>query len=130
MSDGKVSNDLAFSELQTAFANLEAKQAEVIIGLQSLLDRPKNCLIDQFFAAKSADEPIWQAILDMVKNVSEAMLSSLPSFWRISKDFMDGKFKKVIYNSAVWPLLNKILNSLRPRRQEADEAILNVELWH
>ena len=25
-------------------------------------------------------------------------MSSLPSFWRISKDFMDGKFKKVIYN--------------------------------
>ena len=31
----------------------------------------------------------------MVKNVSEAMMSSLPSFWRISKDFMEGKFKKV-----------------------------------
>ena len=40
MSDsGTVSDDLALSELQTAFANLEAKQAEVIIGLQSLLDR-------------------------------------------------------------------------------------------
>jgi hypothetical protein len=42
MSDSTtVSDDLALSELQTAFANLEAKQAEVIIGLQSLLDRPK-----------------------------------------------------------------------------------------
>jgi exocyst complex component 2 len=92
-----VSDDLALFELQTAFANLEAKQAEVIIGLQSLVII-QNCLIDDhfhFFAAKSADEPIWQAVLDIVKNVSEAMMSSLPSFWRISKDFMEGKFKKV-----------------------------------
>ena len=26
------------------------------------------------------------------------MMSSLPSFWRISKDFMEGKFKKVTCN--------------------------------
>ena len=93
----------------------------------------QNCLIDDnsIFAAKSADEPIWQAVLDVVKNVSEAMMSSLPSFWRISKDFMEGKFKKVIYNICGFGLcLNKTLNSLRPRRQEADEALLNVELWH
>lgn len=115
MSDGTtVSNDLAFSELQTAFANLEAKQAEVIIGPRSLLDRPKIVLLTSisfFFAAKSADEPIWQAILDMVKNVSEAMLSSLPSFWRISKDFMDGKFKKVIYNICGFCLCSTILST-------------------
>lgn len=50
MSDSTtVSDDLALSELQTAFANLEAKQAEVIIGLQSRLDRPKNCFIDDHF---------------------------------------------------------------------------------
>lgn len=48
MSDStSVSNDLALSELQTAFANLEAKQADVIIGLQSLLDRRKICHIDE-----------------------------------------------------------------------------------
>jgi len=31
----------------------------------------------------------------MVKNVSEVMLSSLPNFWKISKSFLEGKFKKV-----------------------------------
>jgi hypothetical protein len=42
MSDSTtVSDDLALSELQTAFVNLEAKQAEVIIGLRPRLDRPK-----------------------------------------------------------------------------------------
>jgi exocyst complex component 2 len=33
--------------------------------------------------------------LDMVKNLSEIMLSSLPNFWKIAKSFMDGKFKRV-----------------------------------
>ncbi|KIL63509.1 hypothetical protein M378DRAFT_164391 [Amanita muscaria Koide BX008] len=62
-------------ELQAAIRALEAKNADVVI-------------------AKSAAEPIWQAILDMVKTVSEAMLSALPSFWRISKNFMEGKYRK------------------------------------
>ncbi len=31
----------------------------------------------------------------MVKNVSEAMLTPLPNFWRISKSFMEGRYKKV-----------------------------------
>lgn len=31
----------------------------------------------------------------MVKNVSEVMLSCLPSFWKICRSFLDGKFKKV-----------------------------------
>jgi hypothetical protein len=114
MSDStRVSDDLALSELQTAFANLEAKQAEVIIGLQSLLDRPKLPYLRPFpfFAAKSADEPLWQAILDMVKNVSEAMMSSLPSFWRISKDFMEGKFKKVRYDICGFSLYSTKLST-------------------
>ncbi|KAJ3813086.1 exocyst complex component sec5 [Lentinula aff. lateritia] len=44
--------------------------------------------------AKSAGEPVWQAILDLVKNVGEAMMGSLPNFWKISNGFIDGKFKK------------------------------------
>ncbi|KAF8886545.1 exocyst complex component sec5 [Infundibulicybe gibba] len=44
--------------------------------------------------AQCEGEPVWQSILDLVKNVSEVMLSSLPNFWKISKGFMEGKFKK------------------------------------
>ncbi|KAF8899761.1 exocyst complex component sec5 [Gymnopilus junonius] len=47
-----------------------------------------------FILANSLGEPVWQAIHDLVKNISEAMLSSLPSFWKISKSFMEGRFKK------------------------------------
>jgi len=37
----------------------------------------------------------WRAILALVKNDSEIMLSGLPNFWRIGKAHIDGKFKKV-----------------------------------
>ncbi|KAF8157048.1 exocyst complex component sec5 [Crassisporium funariophilum] len=69
------------TQLQTAISLLEAKQADVIV-------------------AKSVAEPAWLAILDLVKNVSEAMSSSLSSFWRISKSYIDGKFRKPANSSS------------------------------
>jgi exocyst complex component 2 len=45
--------------------------------------------------AQSEGHEVWRAIWDMVKNVSEVMISALPNFWRISKSFLDGKFKRV-----------------------------------
>ncbi|GLB39153.1 putative exocyst complex component Sec5 [Lyophyllum shimeji] len=62
-------------QLQAAMIALEAKQAESIV-------------------ARSSAEPVWQAILDLVKGISETMLSSLPNFVKISKSFMEGKYRK------------------------------------
>ncbi|TFK41615.1 exocyst complex component Sec5-domain-containing protein [Crucibulum laeve] len=62
-------------QLQTSIRNLEAKEPETVI-------------------AQSAGEPVWKTIHEMVKNISEVMLFTLPSFWKISKSFMEGKFKK------------------------------------
>ncbi|KDR72595.1 hypothetical protein GALMADRAFT_252744 [Galerina marginata CBS 339.88] len=76
--DATVSNALADSlqaQLQAAVADLVSQKPDTVI-------------------ARSPGELVWQAIHDMVKNISEAMLSSLPSFWKISKSFMEGKFKK------------------------------------
>lgn len=33
--------------------------------------------------------------MDLVKTLSETMLSALPNFWKIASSFMDGKLKKV-----------------------------------
>ncbi|KAF7349293.1 Exocyst complex component SEC5 [Mycena sanguinolenta] len=63
------------AQLQIAIGALDSKQSEAAV-------------------AKCAAEPAWQAISDMVKTLSEIVLSSLPNFWRISKSFMDGKFKR------------------------------------
>jgi hypothetical protein len=35
------------------------------------------------------------AIADLVKQLSETMLTSLPHFWKIATDFTTGKLKKV-----------------------------------
>ncbi|KAF8970197.1 exocyst complex component Sec5-domain-containing protein [Flammula alnicola] len=83
------------SQLQTAILRLEAKKADVLIGIYHFFVIPSfRVLIYLYFQAKSAGEPTWEAILESVKTVSEAIASSLPSFWRISKGFIDGKFRK------------------------------------
>ncbi|KAL1716688.1 exocyst complex component Sec5-domain-containing protein [Schizophyllum commune] len=66
---------LIAAELRVAVAALETKQPEAVL-------------------AKSSGEPVWIAILAMVKAVSEVLLTSLPNFWRIAKSFMDGRFKR------------------------------------
>ncbi|KAG9127809.1 hypothetical protein FRC07_009001 [Ceratobasidium sp. 392] len=44
--------------------------------------------------SKGTAHEVWQATLDYVKAVSEITLAALPSFWRVGKAFMEGKFKK------------------------------------
>ncbi|KAF9525391.1 exocyst complex component Sec5-domain-containing protein [Crepidotus variabilis] len=64
-------------ELKTSMLRLEAKQADVVL-------------------ATSMTEPAWQALLDQIKNLSEAISGSgaLTSFWTIAKGFIQGKYKK------------------------------------
>ncbi|GAV99694.1 exocyst protein [Lentinula edodes] len=73
--------DSLITQLRQSISALEAKQPDAVI-------------------AKSAGEPVWQAILDLVKNVGEAMMGSLPNFWKISNGFIDGKFKKASTSSS------------------------------
>ncbi|KAG8743871.1 hypothetical protein FRC12_014937 [Ceratobasidium sp. 428] len=44
--------------------------------------------------SKGPAHEVWQTTLDYVKSVSEVTLAALPSFWRVGKAFMEGKFKK------------------------------------
>lgn len=32
---------------------------------------------------------------DLIKEVSEAILTSLPSFWKVAKSYMEGRYHKV-----------------------------------
>ncbi|KAH8101822.1 exocyst complex component Sec5-domain-containing protein [Cristinia sonorae] len=61
-------------QLKTCVVALDSKQPDLII-------------------AQAGGHDVWQAVMTMVKNISEVMLSSLPNFWKISRAFMDGKFK-------------------------------------
>ncbi|EKM75617.1 hypothetical protein AGABI1DRAFT_46058 [Agaricus bisporus var. burnettii JB137-S8] len=75
------STTLAVTQLRTAIFGLEKKEPETNLG-------------------KSENEPVWEAVFSLVKSVSEVLLSSLPDFWKISKNFMDGKYKKVCMSSS------------------------------
>ncbi|KIK99659.1 hypothetical protein PAXRUDRAFT_8739 [Paxillus rubicundulus Ve08.2h10] len=63
------------SQLQLCLAALETRQPDAVI-------------------ARGGGHEVWQAIFEMVKNVSEILLSSLPNFWKIAKSFIEGKFKR------------------------------------
>ncbi|KAF8318792.1 hypothetical protein DL93DRAFT_2054306 [Clavulina sp. PMI_390] len=43
---------------------------------------------------KALGADVWTATVTLARNLSEALLTSLPSFWKIAKDYLDGKFKK------------------------------------
>jgi exocyst complex component 2 len=91
------------TQLQACVAALEAKQSDNVIGEceTRFFDQRLTIVSDQ-----SSGHEVWQAILDMIKNVSEVLLSYLPNFWRIAKGFQDGKFKKVtpvFFYSFVYP---------------------------
>ncbi|KIP09756.1 hypothetical protein PHLGIDRAFT_126060 [Phlebiopsis gigantea 11061_1 CR5-6] len=63
------------SQLRTCMHALESKQADSVI-------------------AQAGGYDVWQAILNMVKSISEVILTSLPNFWKISLAFSDGKYRK------------------------------------
>ncbi|KAF9239346.1 exocyst complex component Sec5-domain-containing protein [Melanogaster broomeanus] len=70
-----VLNTVLGSQLQLCIAALETKQYDTAI-------------------AQGGGHEVWQAVFDMVKNMSEILLSSLPNFWKIAKSFIEGKFKR------------------------------------
>lgn len=63
------------SQLQTCVAALKSNQSEAVLS-------------------QSGGHEVWQTIVDMVKAVSDVMMSALPNFWRIAKSFLDGKYRK------------------------------------
>lgn len=86
-------DDRLASELRACVPALESKQAEATIGNSRLFidispHRPPR-------AATTGNYELWEMIVTYVKNVSEVMIASLPSFWRIAKNFLDGKYKRV-----------------------------------
>ncbi|KAG2750394.1 hypothetical protein P692DRAFT_20776441 [Suillus brevipes Sb2] len=63
------------AQLQVCIVALESKTPEVVI-------------------AQAGGHEVWQATWDMVKIISEVMVSSLPNFWKIARSFLEGKFKR------------------------------------
>jgi len=89
-----VSDSLGQQELRTAVLQLRAKQPDdTIFGKIPLFT---TCSLRLYFLpAESVANPGWQAVLDLVKTVSESFSSSLHNFWAVSKSLIDGKLKRV-----------------------------------
>lgn len=85
--------DRLASELRVCVPALESKQGEATIGDHGLVFIVFPSFI--LYAATTGNQELWEAIVTCVKSVSEAMVMSLPSFWRIAKNFSDGKYKRV-----------------------------------
>jgi hypothetical protein len=79
-------------------AALKAGKQDQALGMlsffQSLSSGPYY-VCHFFFTAQSGGHEVWNAVFDLVKNVSEIMMSTLPNFWKIAKGFLDGKYRKV-----------------------------------
>lgn len=45
--------------------------------------------------AAAAGASVWRAALEVVRAVTESVMALLPSFWKISRAYIDGKYQKV-----------------------------------
>jgi hypothetical protein len=84
-----------------------------------------------FSTAHSGGHDVWNVVFDMVKNVSEVMMSTLPNFWKIAKGFLDGKYRKVRFHCCpkVWSTDTRPWRHRTHPRSFHDEVHLKFGLW-
>lgn len=93
-------------DLHVAISALGLITADDVHGELGAKCKSSGVLINCGCVAKGTGSEVWISILAMVKSISEVILSSLPPFWKVAKDYMDGKFKKVgLYGYSVPMLL-------------------------
>ncbi|KAG8807479.1 hypothetical protein FRC17_004444 [Serendipita sp. 399] len=44
--------------------------------------------------AKGTGYEVWQSTVEVVRSLSEVMLTTVPNFWKIARSYMEGKYKK------------------------------------
>jgi exocyst complex component 2 len=88
---------LLAAQLGTCIAALKAGKQDQVLRMSSFVSALcTSCFL--FSTAHSGGHDVWNAVFDMVKNVSEVMMSTLPNFWKIAKGFLDGKYRKVRFH--------------------------------
>jgi hypothetical protein len=84
-----------------AALNLKTAQANEILGsyilhlIANLLNH-LSVLLDRAYGWE-----VWQAILELVRTISEQVTTLLPGFWKIAKEYLQGKFQKVRESDAL-----------------------------
>lgn len=85
------------AQLGTCIAALKAGKQDQVLRMSSFVSALHiSCFF--FSTAQSGGHDVWHVVFEMVKNVSEVMMSTLPNFWKIAKGFLGGKYKKVRFH--------------------------------
>ncbi|KDE09777.1 hypothetical protein MVLG_00177 [Microbotryum lychnidis-dioicae p1A1 Lamole] len=88
------------ADLRTCVASLEALDGE---GVRE----------------NAAGSDVWRLIYDLVRNLNEVILQNLPSFWKVAKGYMEGKYqKKVSSNSSSNPGVRRSPTQCRVMSQD------------
>lgn len=91
----------AAADIRIGVQALDSSDAEQILGALRLSPVLLLLLVERRLkhvvggTGEGAGAPAWKALQDLVKEVSECILTSLPSFWKVAKTYMEGKYHKV-----------------------------------
>lgn len=122
-----IASDLAV-QLKSGLVAIEAKKVDSVIR-ECQIAHLEISDLDVSLVANLHCHKVWQAVLDMIKAVSEGMMSTLPSFWRIAKSFLDGKFQKVGSSLLLVQAVFLIIVYSRQDRVDRVEVQRNVVPW-
>jgi len=67
-------------------------------------------------------------MVELVRAVSEQVVTSLPGFWKIAKEYIQGKFQKVNIQLISAGYIDPPRSTDRPRHPP-DEVLINAMQW-
>ena len=82
-------------DLKRCVLALETPASDAVMG-GYLSQSVKQCIklrLEGVTAEQANGHEAWKALIDVVHNVSEIMLQTLPNFWKVGKGYMDGKYQ-------------------------------------
>ncbi|GAA5845225.1 hypothetical protein JCM3766R1_003363 [Sporobolomyces carnicolor] len=88
--DEEALHELESERLKTL--DLTMSVAEGLEALESVGERVRE---------QALGKEVWNAIHELVRNLNEVILSTLPGFWKVAKGYMEGKYQKQKSNSTV-----------------------------
>ena len=98
--------DAVAVDIKRCLETLDTPEADSVIGVLNLETNP-DAVGSNWHVESAAGTNQWKAVLDIAKSLSETILTTLPSFWRVAQSYTQGKYNKVFhsFNNLVWHFL-------------------------
>jgi len=81
-------------------------------GVKGLLD-PNSIEGRENENGSGLGKEVWGGIFELVRNLNEVVMGTLPSFWKVAKGYQEGKYQKVSLFMTLLTTNSAGLNSLR-----------------